>query len=123
MAAVSDNLEQMPVVRDLADFDQRSGNTLERLVFNNRLAMVALCAIVTLLLGYAAATKLVLNASFEKMIPQSHPYIKNYLSYQKELRGLGNALRVVVENADGDIFDPQYIDALKQINDELVLTP
>src|SRR6185369_11415676 len=64
-----------------------------------------------------------LNASFEKMIPQSQPYIKNYLSYQKELRGLGNAVRVVVENVDGDIFEPRYLNALKQINDELILTP
>src|SRR5262249_50781963 len=106
MAAVSGNLEQMPVIRDIADFDPRSGNALERLVFNNRLAMIVLCAIVTVLLGYAAATRLVLNASFEKMIPQSQPYIKNYLQYQKELRGLGNAVRVVVENTNGDIFDP-----------------
>ena len=75
------------------------------------------------MLGYVAATKLVLNASFEKMIPQSQPYIKNYLTYQKDLRGLGNAVRVVVENTDGDIFDPRYLEALKQINDELFLTP
>jgi len=123
MAAVSDNLEQMPVVRDVADFDQRSGNALERLVFNNRLLMIAICAVVTVVLAYAAATRLVLNASFERMIPQSQPYIKNYLTYQKELRGLGNAVRVVVENANGDIFDGRYIDALRQINDELFLTP
>src|SRR4029453_5069499 len=113
----------MPVVRNLADFDRNSGNLLERLVFNNRLAMVVVCAIVTVVLGYFAATRLVLNASFEKMIPQSQPYIKNYLTYQKDLRGLGNAVRVVVENTSGDIFDPQYLEALKQINDELVLTP
>src|SRR4029453_17975565 len=68
-------------------------------------------------------TRLTLNASFEKMIPQSQPYIKNYLTYQKDLRGLGNAVRVVVENPDGDIFEPSYLEALKQINDELVLTP
>src|SRR6478672_11753167 len=123
MAAVSDNLEQMPVVRDVADFDQRSGNALERLVFNNRLLMIALCAAVTVVLAYAAATRLVLNASFERMIPQSQPYIKNYLTYQKELRGLGNAVRVVVENTNGDIFDAHYIGALRQINDELFLTP
>jgi predicted RND superfamily exporter protein len=113
----------MPVVRTLAEFDQNSGNLLERLVFNNRLAMVIICGIVTLLLGYAAATKLVLNASFEKMIPQSQSYIKNYLEHKKDLRGLGNALRVVVENADGDIFEPRYLEALKEINDELILTP
>ena len=113
----------MPVVRGLADFDRNSGNWLERLVFNNRLAMVVVCAIVTVVLGYVAATRLVLNASFEKMIPQSQPYIKNYLTYQKDLRGLGNAMRVVVENTDGDIFDPAYLEVLKQINDELFLTP
>jgi len=123
MAAVSDSSDRMPVIRTLADFDQNSGNLLERLVFNHRLAMVIVCAIATLVLGYVAATKLVLNASFEKMIPQSQPYIKNYLTHQKDLRGLGNAIRVVVENADGDIFDPRYLDALKQINDELILTP
>jgi uncharacterized protein len=71
MAAVSDHLDQMPVVRDLADFDSRSGNRLERLVFNHRLLVVLACAIATLLLGWFAATKLSLNASFEKMIPQS----------------------------------------------------
>src|SRR5258708_7211178 len=123
MAAVSTDLDQMPVVKKLADFDQNSGNLLERLVFNHRLLMVIACALITVTLGYFAATRLVLNASFEKMIPQSQPYIKNYLTYQKDLRGLGNALRVVVENVDGDIFDPQYLEVLKQVNDELMLTP
>jgi len=113
----------MPVVRDLAEFDVKSGNRLERLVFNNRLAMVIVCALVTIALACVAATRLTLNASFEKMIPQSQPYIKNYLTYQKDLRGLGNAIRVVVENSDGDIFDPRYLEALKQVSDELILTP
>jgi predicted RND superfamily exporter protein len=123
MAAVTTELEAMPVVRHVADFDPNSGSLLERLVFNNRLAMVIVCALLTLALGYAAATRLVLNASFEKMIPQSQPYIKNYLTHQKDLRGLGNAIRVVVENTGGDVFDPKYLEALKQINDELILTP
>src|SRR5215471_12702801 len=104
MANAASELDAMPVVRKLADFDRKSGNVIERLVFNHRLALV-------------------LIASFEKMIPQSQPYIKNYLTYQKDLRGLGNAIRVVVENTDGDIFDPQYLEALKQISDQLVLTP
>jgi hypothetical protein len=123
MAAVADGLDQMPVVRNVADFDLNSGNLLERLVFNNRLMLVIACAIATVVLGFFAATKLQLNASFEKMIPQGQPYIKNYLTYQKDLRGLGNAIRVVVENANGDIFDPAYLEVLRQINDELFLTP
>jgi predicted RND superfamily exporter protein len=123
VVALTIETEQMPVVRDLADFDRKSGNRLERLVFNNRLAMVIICALVTFVLAYVAATRLALNASFEKMIPQSQPYIKNYLTYQKDLRGLGNAIRVVVENTNGDIFDPRYLEALKQISDELILSP
>ena len=32
-------------------------------------------------------------------------------------------MRVVVENKSGDIFEPAYLQALRQINDELFLTP
>jgi uncharacterized protein len=123
MATTTDDLDHMPVVRNLEDFDPRSGSLLERLVFNNRTLVVIACAIATLVLGWFAATKLTLNASFEKMIPSGQPYIQNYLKHKDDLRGLGNALRVVVENPGGDIFDPAYLDALKQINDELFLTP
>ena len=115
-------LDNMPVVRDIKDFDQRAGNWLERLIFNNRLVVVVLCAIVTVVLGYSAATKLKLNASFEKMMPQSQPFIKNYLENKHQLRGLGNNIRVVVENLNGDIYDPAYLKVLEKINDELFLT-
>jgi predicted RND superfamily exporter protein len=122
MGAVTESLDRMSVVRSLADFDPKSGNLLERLVFNHRLVMVLLCAVVTVILGALAVSKLSFNASFEKMIPQSHPYIRNYLDNAGELRGLGNSLRVVVENEGGDVFDPKYQEALKKINDELFLT-
>src|ERR1043165_7875227 len=115
--------EEMPVVRDLAQFDRRGGNRLERLVFNHRLAVIVLCAVATAVLGYFAATRLALTASFERMIPQGHPYIRNYLENRADLRGLGNAIRVVVENADGEVFEPRYLEELKRVNDELALTP
>jgi uncharacterized protein len=125
MAVMSTDLEldAMPVVRDVRDFDCRGGNLLERVVFNNRLAVVAVCAILTAMLGYFAATRLVLNASFERMIPQGQPSIRNYLEHKGDLRGLGNSLRIVVENEDGDIFDPRYLEALKRVTDEMALTP
>lgn len=123
MAVATDLTDRMPIVRALTDFDPRSGTALERLIFNNRLAVVVACVVVTLVLLFGAATKLTLNASFEKMIPQGQPYIKNYLENRNELRGLGNVLRIVVENTDGDIFDPKYQEALRKINDELFLTP
>lgn len=113
----------MPVVRELQGFDARSGNLLERSIFNNRLLVVLACALITLVLGYVAATRLSLTASFEKMLPQSQPFIQNYLEHRDSLRGLGNTVRIVVENTDGDIFEPAYLQALKEINDELFVTP
>jgi predicted RND superfamily exporter protein len=56
------------------------------------------------------------------MIPQSQPYIQNFLENRQSLRGLGSSVRVVVENTQGDIFDPDYLAVLKQVNDELFLT-
>jgi len=122
MAAPTSNLEAMPVVRDLKDFDLKSGNRLERLIFNNRVLVMSACFVVTVVLGFMA-TRVSLNASYEKMLPTAHPYIQNYLANKGQLRGLGNTLRVVVESTQGDIFDPGYLETLRKVNDELFLTP
>ncbi|WP_372526654.1 efflux RND transporter permease subunit [Piscinibacter sp.] len=114
--------DAMPVVRDPGAFDRGSGNRLERAVFNHRIVVMLLCALVSLLLGWQA-TKLEVNASFEKMIPQSHPYIKNYLANRKDLAGINNAVRVVVENTQGDIFDAKYLATLQKVNDALFFIP
>ncbi|MDN4546354.1 MMPL family transporter [Pseudomonas sp. C32] len=110
----------MPIVSDHKLFDRASGGWLERMVFNYRILMVLFCAVLTLALGYQLKN-VNINASFERMIPQGHPYIKNFIDNKSELRGLGNTIRVVVENTDGDIFNPEYLALLQRINDELVL--
>jgi predicted RND superfamily exporter protein len=117
----SDN-DNFPVVRDRARFDEHSGNALERFIFNNRLVILVAFAIVSLFLGWRS-TQLEVNANFERMIPASHPYIKNFLQSKDELRGLGNQVRVVVENTQGDIFDADYLKTLARINDELYAMP
>src|SRR5512137_2854971 len=122
MAVGIDKIDDMPVVKEIGDFDRNSGNRLERMIFNYRKVVVLFCALVTLLAAFQT-TKIVFNASFVKMIPKSHTYIKNYLENKSELRGLGNSIRVVVENTRGDIYDPEYLEVLRQINDELFLTP
>ncbi|QLA81603.1 RND family transporter [Acidovorax sp. JMULE5] len=103
-------------------FDTRSGSLIERALFNHRAVVVLLCALVTALLGWQA-TRLQLNASFEKTIPTSHPYIQNFLAYQSELSGLGNAVRVAVAHPQGNIYDAQYLDTLRRLSDEVFLLP
>ncbi|NWB45835.1 efflux RND transporter permease subunit [Pseudomonas gingeri] len=113
--------DTMPVIRDVRDFDRHSGNRLERLVFNHRPLFMLLMALATVVLGYMGATRLELRPSFENMIPRSQPYIQNFLENRQSLRGLGNSVRVVIENTRGDIFDPAYLDVLKQVNEQLFL--
>ena len=120
---VTTDTDQQPLPGGLDEFDPQTGSRLERLVFNNRRTVIVLCALITLVLGFLAATRLTLNASFERMLPVSHPYIQNYLENRNDLRSLGNSLRIVVENPGGDIYDAKYQEALRKINDELVLTP
>ena len=106
----------------LEDFDRRSGSWVERALFNHRLVIVALCALVTALLGWQAG-KLQLNASFEKTIPTHHPYIANYLQHQTELTGLGNAVRIAVAVREGTLYDKAYLETLRQLSDEVFLLP
>ncbi|WP_324709714.1 efflux RND transporter permease subunit [Pseudomonas citronellolis] len=106
----------------LDDFDSASGSLLERALFNHRGLVLLLCLAATLLLGWQA-TRLTLNASFEKMIPREHPFILNYLDHRQELAGLGNAVRIAVANPAGSIYDKHYLQVLQQLNDEVYLLP
>ncbi|MFC3940081.1 RND transporter [Pseudomonas gingeri NCPPB 3146 = LMG 5327] len=110
------------VIADLNAFDQRSGTFAERLLFNNRLVIVAICLLTTMVLGYQALG-LSLNAAYEKMIPTGHPYIANFLENRKQLAGMGNTLRIAVEAKEGTIFDTEYLDTVRRLSDEVFLIP
>src|SRR3990172_3926740 len=95
--------DDFPVVTGLADFDPKSGSLLERALFNHRLWVILFCALITLVLG-ASVPKLRLNASFERMIPTNHEFVKNYFENRDALAGVGNILRVTVSNSEGSVY-------------------
>ena len=103
-------------------FDPRSGSLLERGLFNHRWLVLLLCALVTAVLGWQA-TRLQLNASFEKTIPTGHPYIQNFLQHQSELSGLGNAVRIAVAAPQGTVYAAKYLDTLRRLSDQVFLLP
>ena len=113
-------ISEHPVIQDIKDFNLNSGSRPERLLFNHRLAVVAICLLITSMLAFQA-TRLHLAASFEKMIPTGHPYIVNFLANRAELAGLGNSIRIAVENRQGTIYDADYLETLRKINDEVFL--
>jgi len=111
-----------PVADPSQPFDPKSGSLVERVLFNNRIVVLLACVAITLVLGFQAR-KLELNASFDKTIPQQHEYIRNYNAHKSDLVGLGNAVRIAVANPQGDIYDAAYLEALRELNDEVFLTP
>lgn len=90
---------------------------LERLIFNNRPAVIVICVLVSAFLFWNAA-QVRPETSFEKMIPLKHPYIEKMLEHRNDLANLGNSVRISVESVDGDIFNKEYMETLRQISDE-----
>ena len=116
------SIDAQPVVARLEDFDTASGSLTERMFFNHRPWVMVICLLITLLLGWQA-TKLRLNASFEKTIPTTHAYIANYLAHKGDLAGQGNAMRIAVETTGESIFDKAYLATLQKLSDEIFLLP
>lgn len=109
----------LPIITDVAEFDRNGGTVMERLVFNHRLVIIALCALATIIFGWATYTKLELQAGFEKMLPKSHPYVINYEANKENLKGLGNTLRLAVATTDDTIYTPEFMRILEQVTDEV----
>ncbi len=116
------NRDTQPIIRRLSDFDRHSGSWAERIVFNHRKLVLAVCLAITAVLGFQMTT-LKLNANFEKTIPTGHPYIANYLKHKADLGGLGNTMRIAVETSAPSIYDAAYLETLQRLNDEVYLLP
>lgn len=110
------------IIRRLEDFDTRSGNVVERLLFNNRMLVVLMCLAITVFLAFQARD-LTMNAAFQKMIPTNHPFIVNYLENRSELAGSENSLRIAVEAPEGTIFEKDYLETLRKLSEEVFLLP
>ena len=110
-------IEQKP-----AGLLQRMVDVTERVLFHHRLAVLVFFLFASVLLGYKAL-ELRPDASFTRMIPTGHPYIQNYLKFEDVLRPQSNVLRVLVENPDGEILTPEFLDNLRDASDRIFYIP
>lgn len=94
---------------------------LERLVFGHRRAWLLLWLTVTVLAALGA-TRLHLDASFIKQVPLDHGYIQTLLKYETQVAG-PNRITVAVRQRDGDIYDPGYLEVLRQVTQEVFFLP
>ena len=96
-------------------------NRLEVGLFRHKTFVLMLFALVSAFLLYQA-TNIKLDASFTKNIPLNHSYMKTYLKHRANFGGANNIL-ISVCNNDGDIFNPEFFDALKGVHDQLFFIP
>ncbi|MFZ6047102.1 RND family transporter [Pseudomonas sp. CR3202] len=97
---------------------QDKATFLERLIFNNRPAVIIICLLVSIFLFWQAL-QVRPSTSFEKMIPLHHPFIQKMIEHRNDLANLGNTVRISVEAVNGDIFSKEYMETLRQIHDEV----
>jgi len=85
----------------------------ERLIFGNRLVVLALFALLTVVMAYFAA-QLRVDAGFKKMIPLQHEYMRTFLDYEKEFGG-ANRILIAVMDKNGDMFNQPFFQTMENI--------
>ena len=98
--------------------DERIAARLEPHVFGHRTLILGIFAAVTAVLGWIAITGLRLDTNFIKQLPLRHEYIQTYLDHKAEFGG-ANRLLIAVMARDGNMFTPQFFEALKIATDEV----
>ncbi len=94
---------------------------LERIVFQRRAPILALFALVTIAMAWSA-TGLRIEASFSKLLPLDHPYMRTYNELSQEFGGADRIL-IALMVEDGDIFTPDFFSRLEAITDDVFFIP
>jgi len=90
-------------------------------MFRHRNLLVTLFLVLTA--GMAVlATRLKVDASFNKTLPQKHPYIETFLKHQGNFGG-ANRVLVALMAREGDMFTPEFFRELKRATDEVTFLP
>lgn len=89
------------------------------LVFDHRKAWLVVFGVLTALFA-VSASRLAVDAGFNKMVPLKHPYMQVYRDYQKDF-GSANRVAIALVQKDGDIFNKEFMQKLKGLTDDVFL--
>ena len=104
-----------------ANDGQTFAGRMERLIFGHRALIIALFALLTVVLTWVAVKGLHIDASFTKQLPTRHEYMQTYLAPDvAEFRGANRVLIGLIAR-DGNMFEPQFFEALKRATDEVLV--
>ncbi len=94
---------------------------IENIVFGLRAVILMALAVFTVVMLFFAV-QLRMDAGFLKMLPIGNSFIQTYFQYAEDFGG-GNRVIVVLENKKGDIFQPEFLQTLKEATDDVFYIP
>jgi len=92
---------------------------VSRVVFDHRKAWLGVFAVLTVVFA-ASASRLAVDAGFNKMVPLKHEYMKVYREYEKVFGG-ANRVAIALVQKDGDIYNKEFMAKLKGLTDDVFL--
>ncbi|MFK8331040.1 RND family transporter [Pseudomonas sp. BJa5] len=97
---------------------QRGVQGCADLLFTHRRFWLMLFLLLSLGLGYSA-TQVRLDPGFNKQIPVRHDYMLNFLDFSRVFTGANRLLVNVRWKGEGDIYNPQFLDVLQKVTDDV----
>lgn len=91
-------------------------------ILKRRRLLMIFFTLVTIFFAYSA-THIQLNPGFLKKIPLQHPYMRTMMEYMKDFSGANMILVNVRWKGQGDIYNSEYMNALKEATDEVFFIP
>ena len=90
-------------------------NKFTHFLFSFRPIVIFIFLLATVFLGIKA-TKLKIDAGFEKQLPMKHPYIQTFMEFREEFGG-ANRIIISVSPDKGTIFTPEFLKVFKSVHD------
>jgi uncharacterized protein len=94
---------------------------VEPILFVRRAFTLGVLVLLTIWLAWNAA-QLRPNAGWLKMVPAEHPYMQTFMEYYAEFGG-ANTVLIALKNHDGDIYQPAFMETLRQAADDAFFIP
>ena len=97
--------------------DSKIIRSMEKILFSNRPWVIGFFVIITLFM-FSSAMKLKVDAGFSKLLPLQHEYMQTFTKHRQEFGGANRVLVALIAK-EGDMFTPEFFDALKLATDDV----
>ena len=101
---------------------ERFVDRIARWLIATRKPLTLLFIAITLGLG-ASALRVHLDPGFNKLIPLGHPYMAAFLKHSTTFAGANRILVSVHWKGEGDIYNAEFMKAIRGVTDEVFFTP